>query len=191
MFIWGVFYSDLIKINISFKFNSISDVDFHTNPTFEPICNAQEEHFIESDGKESSLILEFNAAAATVQQQSCSRILSAPPNYGFIIRLILPKIRRTIQHSSSHHRTPSLPGTSHDRHERSASKSASGSNGNTVKDKSNTSAIVKDGRRCPLSIVSTYMHIFTGFQFQNIRINILCKIMFHVKPCGEYQTDVD
>ncbi|KAL9917652.1 uncharacterized protein ACN427_000332 isoform 2-T2 [Glossina fuscipes fuscipes] len=70
-----------------------TNVNFHSNPTFEPICTAQEEHFIESDGKESSLIVEFNRAINSNQLMLCTRILSAPANYGFIIRLILPKIR--------------------------------------------------------------------------------------------------
>lgn len=119
------------NVNKCFYLFLIADVDFRSNPTFEPICKAQEEHFIESDGKESSLILEFNNAIllpkttlslppkdeqAFVQTpqphlhpptykhqkpKSCTRILSAPPNYGFIIRLILPKIRHSNYHHSS------------------------------------------------------------------------------------------
>uniref|UniRef100_A0A1A9ZDZ5 Uncharacterized protein n=1 Tax=Glossina pallidipes TaxID=7398 RepID=A0A1A9ZDZ5_GLOPL len=78
------------------------DVNFHSNPTFEPICTAQEEHFIESDGKESSLIVEFNRAINSNQLTLCTRILSAPANYGFIIRLILPKIRHNHHNHKQH-----------------------------------------------------------------------------------------
>ncbi|XP_036330563.1 uncharacterized protein LOC118742526 isoform X2 [Rhagoletis pomonella] len=71
-----------------------SNINFLTNPNFEQICSVQQEHYIESDGKESSLILEFASGVLAEKRKSCTRILSAPTNYGFIVRLILPKIRR-------------------------------------------------------------------------------------------------
>ncbi|XP_067631536.1 uncharacterized protein [Eurosta solidaginis] len=71
-----------------------SNINFLTNPNFEQICNPQQEHYIESDGKESSLILEFSPGVLAEKRKLCTRILSAPTNYGFIVRLILPKIRR-------------------------------------------------------------------------------------------------
>ncbi|KAH8321621.1 hypothetical protein KR074_010504, partial [Drosophila pseudoananassae] len=64
-----------------------------SHPTFKPLCSAQHEQFIESDGKESSLIIELKPSSYGMEHASCSRILSAPPNYGFIVRLILPKLR--------------------------------------------------------------------------------------------------
>ncbi|XP_039482190.1 uncharacterized protein LOC120445699 isoform X1 [Drosophila santomea] len=66
--------------------------DLLSHPTFKPLCSAQHEHFIESDGKESSLIIELKPGLYGAEHASCSRILSAPPNYGFIVRLILPKL---------------------------------------------------------------------------------------------------
>ncbi|XP_039954515.1 uncharacterized protein LOC120770905 isoform X1 [Bactrocera tryoni] len=71
-----------------------SNINFLTNPKFEQICSVQQEHYIESDGKESSLILEFAPGVLAEKRHLCTRILSAPANYGFIVRLILPKIRR-------------------------------------------------------------------------------------------------
>ncbi|XP_053965790.1 uncharacterized protein LOC128868083 [Anastrepha ludens] len=71
-----------------------SNINFLTNPNFEQICSVQQEHYIESDGKESSLILEFAPGVLAEKRKLCTRILSAPTNYGFIVRLILPKIRR-------------------------------------------------------------------------------------------------
>ncbi|XP_075166015.1 uncharacterized protein LOC142238293 [Haematobia irritans] len=144
-----------------------TNVDFRSNPTFEPICNLQEEHFVESDGKESSLILEFNTASANAHKQSCTRILSAPPNYGFIIRLILPKIRHpTSQHISTHHhhqqqqqQRSAVPIIAQDRSQRAATKSSASSRKNnmpTVSDKLNASTILKVGRSCPLSIFSSH-----------------------------------
>ncbi|XP_013099653.1 uncharacterized protein LOC106081926 isoform X2 [Stomoxys calcitrans] len=132
-----------------------TNFDFRSNPTFEPICNLQEEHFIESDGKESSLILEFNTAGAAAHQHSCTRILSAPPNYGFIIRLILPKIRHTSQKIGNHHLASNTP---QDRPQRSATKGAASSKNNMppVSDKLNTSTILKPGPSCPLSIFSSH-----------------------------------
>lgn len=71
-----------------------SNINFLTNPKFEQICSIQQEHYIESDGKESSLILEFAPDVLAEKRHLCTRILSAPANYGFIVRLILPKLRR-------------------------------------------------------------------------------------------------
>ncbi|XP_012162472.1 uncharacterized protein LOC101458246 isoform X2 [Ceratitis capitata] len=71
-----------------------SNINFLTNPNFEQICSVQQEQYIESDGKESSLILEFAPGVLAEKRKLCTRILSAPTNYGFIVRLILPKIRR-------------------------------------------------------------------------------------------------
>ncbi|XP_018796092.1 PREDICTED: uncharacterized protein LOC108973331 [Bactrocera latifrons] len=71
-----------------------SNINFLTNPKFEQICSVQQEHYIESDGKESSLILEFAPGVLAEKRHLCTRILSAPANYGFIVRLLLPKIRR-------------------------------------------------------------------------------------------------
>ncbi|XP_073845369.1 uncharacterized protein isoform X2 [Musca autumnalis] len=139
-----------------------TNVDFRSNPTFEPICNQRQEHFIESDGKESSLILEFNRADVNMHQQSCSRILSAPPNYGFIIRLILPKIWQPPQYNSNNnknaHRTTAAPSQGHGRrYARAATESSSIKNDDRSLEKSNTTiATFKIGRRCPLSIFSSH-----------------------------------
>ncbi|XP_065367229.1 uncharacterized protein LOC135959988 isoform X2 [Calliphora vicina] len=122
-----------------------TNVDFRSNPTFEPICNLQEEHFIESEGKESSLILEFNKAIAATQHKLCTRILSSPPNYGFIIRLILPKIRHSYHHSTS------------TKVENKENEGAGNSKISTFMDQLNAStAGLKTGRSCPLSIFSSH-----------------------------------
>ncbi|KAM7345837.1 uncharacterized protein ACRADG_011962 isoform 2-T3 [Cochliomyia hominivorax] len=124
-----------------------TNVDFRSNPTFEPICNLQEEHFIESEGKESSLILEFNKAVATSQHKSCTRILSSPPNYGFIIRLILPKIRHSHHHSSS----------TKIENKESVVGDGGSSKLSLFMDKLNIStANLKSGRSCPLSVFSSH-----------------------------------
>lgn len=73
------------------------NVNFLSKPNFEPICATQQERFIESDGKESSLILEFNPDET--KTQSCMRILTTPDSYGFIVRLIRPKIRTTFHNA--------------------------------------------------------------------------------------------
>ncbi|KAL5288905.1 hypothetical protein ACFFRR_009230 [Megaselia abdita] len=66
-------------------------------PHFESICNHQQELFVESDGKESSLILELQPPTDLVgihNSSSCTRILSTSDAHGFIVRLIRPKIRK-------------------------------------------------------------------------------------------------
>ncbi|XP_055919516.1 uncharacterized protein LOC129951412 isoform X2 [Eupeodes corollae] len=68
-----------------------------SQPNFEPMCSSQQERFIESDGKESSLILEFNPET---KKESCLRILSAPAAHGFIVRLIIPKLKK--KHHNAH-----------------------------------------------------------------------------------------
>ncbi|KAH8370545.1 hypothetical protein KR093_003991, partial [Drosophila rubida] len=68
--------------------------------TFKPLCSAQHEHFMESDGKESSLIIELKPDSYGAQHNTCTRILSAPPSFGFIVRLILPKLRHN-QHTTT------------------------------------------------------------------------------------------
>ncbi|XP_030374438.1 uncharacterized protein LOC115624003 [Scaptodrosophila lebanonensis] len=80
---------------------AVSFGDFLSHPTFKPLCSAQHEHFIESEGKESSLIIELKPGAYGAQHKSCSRILSAPAQYGFIVRLILPKLRHHQSHTQS------------------------------------------------------------------------------------------
>ncbi|XP_051861204.1 uncharacterized protein LOC117566641 isoform X3 [Drosophila albomicans] len=67
--------------------------------TFKPLCSAQHEHFMESDGKESSLIIELKPDSYGAEHSTCTRILSAPPSFGFIVRLILPKLRHN-QHTT-------------------------------------------------------------------------------------------
>ncbi|XP_017838695.1 uncharacterized protein LOC108596960 [Drosophila busckii] len=74
---------------------TVSFGDLLSLPTLKPLCSAQHEHFIESDGKESSLIIELKPGSYGAQHGSCSRILSAPAGYGFIVRLILPKLRHS------------------------------------------------------------------------------------------------
>ncbi|XP_002074696.3 uncharacterized protein LOC6652463 [Drosophila willistoni] len=76
---------------------AVSFGDLLSHPTFKPLCSAQPEHFIESEGKESSLIIELKPGGFGAQHSTCTRILSAPPNYGFIVRLILPKLRHNQQ----------------------------------------------------------------------------------------------
>ena len=68
-----------------------------SKPHFESICNYQQELFVESDGKESSLILELlppSDLTDLASNTSCTRILSTSEAHGFIVRLIRPKIRR-------------------------------------------------------------------------------------------------
>ncbi|KAI8127035.1 hypothetical protein FF38_01767 [Lucilia cuprina] len=129
-----------------------TNVDFRSNPTFEPICNLQEEHFIESEGKESSLILEFNKAIAATQHKLCTRILSSPPNYGFIIRLILPKIRHSHHHSSTKVENKENDATGRQGGAQNPSKMS------TFMDQLNVSTAggLKSGRSCPLSIFSSH-----------------------------------
>ncbi|XP_058986745.1 uncharacterized protein LOC101890315 isoform X2 [Musca domestica] len=127
-----------------------TNVDFRSNPSFEPICKQQREHFIESDGKESSLILEFNKADLSFNERSCTRILSAPPNYSFIIRLILPKLWHASHYNSNSHGHRATPTQElvQGRHERAAANNDAGT--------SNATASLKIGRRCPLSIFSSH-----------------------------------
>ncbi|XP_055838718.1 uncharacterized protein LOC129906814 isoform X2 [Episyrphus balteatus] len=73
------------------------NVNFLSKPNFEPMCTNQQERFIESEGKESSLILEFNPDET--KKESCMRILSAPDFHGFIVRLIRPKIRTSFHNA--------------------------------------------------------------------------------------------
>lgn len=81
----------LLTLCVAVRCSSVyPNVNFLSKPNFEPMCTAQQERFIESDGKESSLILEFNPET---KKESCLRILSAPDLHGFIVRLIRPKIR--------------------------------------------------------------------------------------------------
>lgn len=52
---------------------------------------------MESDGKESSLILELQPPTDLVALQnstSCTRILSTSDAHGFIVRLMRPKLRK-------------------------------------------------------------------------------------------------
>uniref|UniRef100_A0A0A1XAY3 Uncharacterized protein n=1 Tax=Zeugodacus cucurbitae TaxID=28588 RepID=A0A0A1XAY3_ZEUCU len=87
-----------------------SNINFLTNPKFEQICSVQQEHYIESDGKESSLILEFAPGVLAEKRHLCTRILSAPANYGFIVRLILPKIRRNRHGTTSNGKVDDVVG---------------------------------------------------------------------------------
>ncbi|XP_033253549.1 uncharacterized protein LOC117192928 [Drosophila miranda] len=137
---------------------AVSFGDLLSHPTFKPLCSAQQEHFIESDGKESSLKIELKPGTYGAEHPSCSRILSAPPNYGFIVRLILPKLRHTqpdggapsssimpaASSTARPRRTPNTGGLT----EISAS---------TPMDRLNTTKAMttpRVGRTCPLNIVS-------------------------------------
>ncbi|XP_061390075.1 uncharacterized protein LOC133325305 [Musca vetustissima] len=136
-----------------------TNVDFRTKPSFEPICKQQQEHFIESEGKESSLILEFNKADINLNQRSCTRILSAPPNYGFIIRLILPKTWQPNQYNSYRNvpRSTVPPNQVEGREERAATNSTSNNNDTpTIRESWNKTVVQKMDRRCPLNIFSSH-----------------------------------
>lgn len=139
-----------------------------SHPTFKPLCSAQQEHFIESDGKESSLIIELKPGSYGMQHASCSRILSAPPSYGFIVRLILPKLRHG-QHSVDHSVSGSsiMPAAvSTTKPQQTAEGGSLGSSSNsaltgmsTLIERLNSTAAAAHagaivGRTCPLNIVS-------------------------------------
>ncbi|XP_022224036.1 uncharacterized protein LOC111075210 [Drosophila obscura] len=136
---------------------AVSFGDLLSHPTFKPLCSAQQEHFIESDGKESSLIIELKPGSYGAEHPSCSRILSAPPNYGFIVRLILPKLRHTQPDSG----TPSssiMPAASSTAKPRRAPKTSGLTEMSTLTDRLNTTKAMttpRVGRTCPLNIFSS------------------------------------
>ncbi|XP_037945171.1 uncharacterized protein LOC119677757 isoform X1 [Teleopsis dalmanni] len=135
----------LTKVNVQGA-AIFTNADF-SHPSFEPICNTQDEHFIESDGKESSLILEFNPGVLAEKKTSCTRILSTTANYGFIVRLILPKIRRGF------HQTPPTITNNNEK-----TKTISALNEMTsLIEKINSTALKSGlGRSCPISVFSSF-----------------------------------
>lgn len=152
--------------NLFFLSGSYILGDLLSHPTFKPLCSAQQEHFIESDGKESSLIIELKPGSYGMQHASCSRILSAPPSYGFIVRLILPKLRHG-QHSTNSHSSSIMPAAVSTAKPQPAASAAAGvgsSNAaltgmSTLIERLNSTAAaaaagVVVGRSCPLNIVS-------------------------------------
>ncbi|KAM8712855.1 hypothetical protein ACLKA7_013223 [Drosophila subpalustris] len=143
-----------------------------SHPTFKPLCSAQHEHFMESDGKESSLIIELKPGAYGAQHNTCTRILSAPPSYGFIVRLILPKLRHNQHTTADDNDNGSGNGNTHSTSSGSSvpsvpqSQSSSGSSAltgmSTLIERLNTTAVggltsaaTIVGRTCPLSIFSS------------------------------------
>lgn len=115
------------------------------------------------------MILEFNSANSDAE--SCKRILSAPSAYGFIVRLILPKIRQQQRHQSSvvgtvHQRIKSAGNNDNqnDGHLKANEKrkiaAATALNEMTsLIEKLNSTVALKvalGGRTCPLSIVSFF-----------------------------------
>ncbi|XP_017061950.1 uncharacterized protein LOC108101897 isoform X2 [Drosophila ficusphila] len=139
--------------------------DLMAHPTFKPLCSAQHEHFIESEGRESSLIIELKPGAYGAEHPSCARILSAPPNYGFIVRLILPKLRHNQPLDAATTRSPTTnimaasPGSSNSSKLRRTAKS-----GGVMEDSvalNSTKVVVSSvgsrvlGRTCPLNIFSS------------------------------------
>ncbi|KAH8259919.1 hypothetical protein KR038_005794 [Drosophila bunnanda] len=135
--------------------------DRRSHPTFKPLCSVQHEHFIESDGKESSLIIELKPGSYGEEHPSCARILSAPPSYGFIVRLILPKLRHSQPEPDPDTTSPAtniMPATSavggstnSSKLRRTAKSEASMAMGQA----NSTMASRVVGRSCPLNIFSS------------------------------------
>ncbi|KAH8400822.1 hypothetical protein KR009_001201, partial [Drosophila setifemur] len=128
--------------------------DLLSHPTFKPLCSAQHEHFIESDGKESSLIIELKPGSYGAEHASCSRILSAPPSYGFIVRLILPKLRHSQLPVPPDGGTNIMAASSNTSKPRRTAKTGSMTEeGERLNSTNPSSRLV--GRTCPLNIFSS------------------------------------
>jgi len=132
--------------------------DLLSHPTFKPLCSPQHEHFIESEGKESSLIIELKPGSYGAEHASCARILSAPPNYGFIVRLILPKLQHRQPLDVATTRSPAtnimaaLAGASNSSKLRRTAKSGAIMESSASLNSTKASRVM--GRTCPLNIVS-------------------------------------
>ncbi|XP_016941207.3 uncharacterized protein [Drosophila suzukii] len=133
--------------------------DLLSHPTFKPLCSPQHEHFIESEGKESSLIIELKPGSYGAEHASCARILSAPPNYGFIVRLILPKLQHRQPLDVATTRSPAtnimaaLAGASNSSKLRRTAKSGAIMESSASLNSSKASRVM--GRTCPLNIFSS------------------------------------
>ncbi|XP_016953510.1 uncharacterized protein LOC108026843 [Drosophila biarmipes] len=133
--------------------------DLLSHPTFKPLCSPQHEHFIESEGKESSLIIELKPGAYGAEHASCARILSAPSNYGFIVRLILPKLPHVQPLDVATTRSPAtsimaaLAGGSNSSKLRRTAKSGGMTESSAHLNATKATRLL--GRTCPLNIFSS------------------------------------
>ncbi|XP_036223574.2 uncharacterized protein [Bactrocera oleae] len=139
-----------------------SNINFLKNPKFEQICSVQQEHYIESDGKESSLILEFAPGVLAEKRHLCTRILSAPANYGFIVRLILPKIRRNRHGAAPKTNADDVVGTA---------TSSEGTSGTATAIRAATASAVADGADANSGPSGSGMPVLSGMTSLIDKIN--------------------